>query len=64
MSGIALPLRSDKLLSGSRDGTVRLWDCNTGQCASVINLGAGVGSLICEGPWVFTGMPNVVKVRI
>ncbi|ESR56249.1 hypothetical protein CICLE_v10024419mg, partial [Citrus x clementina] len=61
VSGIALPLRSDKLLSGSRDGTVRLWDCNTGQCASVINLGAGVGSLICEGPWVFTGMPNVVK---
>ncbi|KDO50119.1 hypothetical protein CISIN_1g011711mg [Citrus sinensis] len=61
VSGIALPLRSDKLYSGSRDGTVQLWDCHTGQSASVINLGAEVGSLICEGPWVFVGMPNVVK---
>lgn len=64
MSGIALPLGSDKLYSASRDGTVQLWDCHTGQCAGVINLGAEVGSLICEGRWVFTGMPNVVKVGI
>ncbi|XP_044490774.1 zinc finger CCCH domain-containing protein 48-like isoform X1 [Mangifera indica] len=61
VSGIALPLGSDKLYSGSKDGTVRLWDCHTGQCASVINLGDEVGCLICEGPWVFIGMPNVVK---
>ncbi|XP_031285391.1 zinc finger CCCH domain-containing protein 48-like [Pistacia vera] len=59
--GIALPLGSDKLYSGSRDGIVRLWDCHTGQCAGVINLGDEVGCLICEGPWVFIGMPNAVK---
>ncbi|TXG62778.1 hypothetical protein EZV62_009772 [Acer yangbiense] len=61
VSGIALPSGSDKLYSSSRDGTARVWDCHTGQCASVINLGAEVGSLICEGPWVFVGMPNVIK---
>ncbi|XP_044470574.1 zinc finger CCCH domain-containing protein 48-like [Mangifera indica] len=61
ISGIALPVGSDKLYSGSRDGTVRLWDCHTGQCAGVINLGEEVGCLICEGPWIFIGMPNVVK---
>ncbi|KAK1560022.1 hypothetical protein Q3G72_021256 [Acer saccharum] len=27
---IALPLGSDKLYSGSRDGTARVWDCHTG----------------------------------
>ncbi|XP_044490857.1 zinc finger CCCH domain-containing protein 48-like isoform X3 [Mangifera indica] len=61
VSGIALPLGSDKFYSGSKDGTVRPWDCHTGQCANVINLGDEVGCLICEGPWVFIGMPNVVK---
>ncbi|KAK2652176.1 hypothetical protein Ddye_012032 [Dipteronia dyeriana] len=61
VSGIALPLVSNKLYSGSSDGIARLWDCLTGQCTSVINLGAEVGCLICEGPWVFIGMPNVIK---
>ncbi|KAF5470553.1 hypothetical protein F2P56_011057 [Juglans regia] len=27
----------------------------------VINLGAEVGCMISEGPWVFVGMPNFVK---
>lgn len=62
VTGVALPSGSDKLYSGSSDGTVRAWDCNTGECASVINLGDKVGSLLSEGPWVFAGMPNVVKV--
>ena len=55
---------SNKLYSGSSDGTVRLWDCHTGQCANVINLGGEVGSVCSEGPWVFVGLPNVVKVSI
>ncbi|XP_030967662.1 zinc finger CCCH domain-containing protein 17-like [Quercus lobata] len=62
VSGIALPLRCNKLCSGSSDGTIRLWDCHTGQCANVINLGGEVGSVCSEGPWLFVGMPNVVKV--
>ncbi|KAL3739814.1 hypothetical protein ACJRO7_021132 [Eucalyptus globulus] len=61
VSGIALPSGSTKLYSGSKDGTVRIWDCHTGQCVQVINLRGEVGCFTCEGPWVFVGMPNTVK---
>lgn len=59
--GISLPSGSDKLYSGSSDGTARIWDCNTGHCAHSTNLDGEVGSLITEGHWVFIGMKNVVK---
>ncbi|CAK7336585.1 unnamed protein product [Dovyalis caffra] len=60
--GIALPTWSDKLFNWSRDGTVRIWDCHSGKCNRVINLGAEVGCLSSEGTWVFIGLPNLVKV--
>ncbi|GLJ54865.1 hypothetical protein SUGI_1178220 [Cryptomeria japonica] len=59
--GIVLPSNSDKLYSGGQDGTVRVWDCQTGQCSSVIKLGVEVGCLLSEGPWLFVGIPNSVK---
>ncbi|KAI4981121.1 zinc finger CCCH domain-containing protein 17 isoform X1 [Hordeum vulgare subsp. vulgare] len=62
VTGIALPAGSDKLYSGSKDGTVRLWDCQTGQCAGVLPVGGEVGCMISEGPWVFVGIPDAVKV--
>ncbi|KAK6238423.1 hypothetical protein QUC31_003892 [Theobroma cacao] len=58
----ALPLESEKLYSGSSDGTVRTWDCHFGKCAQLSNLGDEVGSLITEGSWVFIGMKGVIKV--
>ncbi|KAL6005556.1 hypothetical protein ACLOJK_006123 [Asimina triloba] len=61
VSGIALPSGSDKLYSGSKDESVRVWDCQSGQCAGVINVGGEVGCMISEGPWVFVGIPNIVK---
>ncbi|KAA8533783.1 hypothetical protein F0562_031300 [Nyssa sinensis] len=61
VSGIALPSGSDKLYTGSKDETVRVWDCQSGQCTGVINLGAEVDCMLSEGPWVFVGLPNVVK---
>ncbi|KAI6705978.1 hypothetical protein NL676_008940 [Syzygium grande] len=61
VSGIALPSGSTKLYSGSKDGTARIWDCHTGKCDQVINLGGEVGCFTCEGPWVFVGMPNAIK---
>lgn len=33
------------------------------QCAGVLNLGGEVGCIISEGPWLFFGIPNFVKVR-
>nr|KYP39492.1 Zinc finger CCCH domain-containing protein 17 [Cajanus cajan] len=61
ITGIALPVGSDKLYSGSTDGTVRIWDCHTGGCSNVVNFGVKVTSLISEGPWVFVGIHNAVK---
>ncbi|XP_021296555.1 zinc finger CCCH domain-containing protein 48-like [Herrania umbratica] len=61
VSGIALPAGLDKLYTGSKDETVRAWDTNSGQCMGVINLGGEVGCMISEGPWLFVGIPNVVK---
>ncbi|KAG9451669.1 hypothetical protein H6P81_004573 [Aristolochia fimbriata] len=59
--GIALPSGSDKLYSGSKDESVRVWDCQSGQSVGVINLGSEIGCMISEGPWVFVGIPNGVK---
>ncbi|KAL6961821.1 Zinc finger CCCH domain-containing protein 48 [Sarracenia purpurea var. burkii] len=61
VTGIVIPSGSDKLYTGSKDKTVRVWDCQSGQCAGVINLGGEVGCMLSEGPWVFVGLPNVVK---
>ncbi|GFY85952.1 zinc finger WD40 repeat protein 1 [Actinidia rufa] len=61
VTGIALPSGSDKLLTGCKDKTMRVWDFNTGQCVNVVNILGEVGSLICEDPWVFVGLTNAVK---
>ncbi|KAK2642967.1 hypothetical protein Ddye_024730 [Dipteronia dyeriana] len=61
VTGVGLPSGSAKLYSGAKDGTVRVWDCNTGKCVKVINNGAEIGCLIIEGQWVFIGLPNTVK---
>jgi len=39
-----------------------MWDCQTGQCAGVITMGREVGCMISEGPWLFVGIPDAVKV--
>ncbi|XP_065623334.1 zinc finger CCCH domain-containing protein 48-like [Quercus suber] len=54
--------KMQQALFSSSDGTIRLWDCHTGQCDNVINIGGEVGSVCSEDPWLFVGMPNVVKV--
>ncbi|MQM04251.1 hypothetical protein Taro_037048 [Colocasia esculenta] len=61
VTGIALPSGSNKLYSGSMDETVRIWDCESGQCVMVAKPGGEVGCIISEGPWVFIGIPNAVK---
>ncbi|KAJ6794030.1 zinc finger CCCH domain-containing protein 17-like [Iris pallida] len=61
VTGVTLPSGSDKLYSGSKDETVRIWDCQTGKCAGAIGVGGEVGCMISEGPWVFIGVPNAIK---
>lgn len=46
----------------SGNGDVRVWDCHTGRCVDQGNLGAQIGFLISQGPWLFAGLRNLVKV--
>lgn len=49
------------MYSGDTDGSLKIWDCETAQCASTFNLGAEIGSVITDGSWVFVGIPNAIK---
>nr|CAB3471915.1 unnamed protein product [Digitaria exilis] len=55
ISGISVPSGSDKLYSGSVDGSVRVWDCNSGK------MGGKVGCMITHGLWVLIGIPKSVE---
>ncbi|RCV25028.1 hypothetical protein SETIT_5G133600v2 [Setaria italica] len=61
ISGFSVPRGSDKLYSGSVDGSVRVWDRNSGKCVDVIKMGGKVGCMITHGPWVFIGIPKSVE---
>lgn len=61
VTGIALPSGSDKLFSGSKDNSVCVWDCHTGQCVTTAELSGEIGCLISESPWVFAGLQDAVK---
>ena len=63
VSGVALPQGSDKLCSTSTDGTVCIWDCQTGQRAQLVNMGAEVRCLANVGPLLFFGISNAIRVR-
>ncbi|KAJ7542306.1 hypothetical protein O6H91_10G100500 [Diphasiastrum complanatum] len=59
--GIALPAGSSLLYTGGQDKTIRVWDCDSGQCSSVVPMGGDVGALLSEGGWLFVGLPDEVK---
>ncbi|KAF7050746.1 hypothetical protein CFC21_059066 [Triticum aestivum] len=62
VTGVAVPEGSGKLFSGSLDGTVRAWDCATGQCVRVAPVQEGeVGRLIAMGPWVLVRVRGAVR---
>uniref|UniRef100_A0ACD5VXH5 Uncharacterized protein n=1 Tax=Avena sativa TaxID=4498 RepID=A0ACD5VXH5_AVESA len=61
ITGISMPMGSDKLYSGSADGSVRVWDYNSGKCVDIIKMGGKIGCMITYGKWVFFGIPKSVE---
>jgi F-box/WD-40 domain protein 7 len=61
-----------QLYTGSNDATVRVWDCPGGTCASVVDVGGRVDSLLLEGDFLFVGLhvpgvqppPGLIRVRM
>ena len=62
-----------QLYTGSKDETVRLWDCKArGNCLSVVEVGGQVDSLLLEGGYLFVGIrvlgmqpvPGLIKVGL
>ncbi|XP_076908668.1 zinc finger CCCH domain-containing protein 48-like [Bidens hawaiensis] len=61
VTGIVLPSGSNKLYCGSKDKSLRVWDCSNGQCVDVMNFDQECGTLVEEGPWIFVGLQNMIK---
>lgn len=52
-----------KLYSAGQENKLIAWDCHTGQGTDMpVDSVGEVGCLLSEGPWVFVGVPNAVKV--
>ena len=60
-----------QIFTGSKDETVRVWEAASGKCASVVQVGGHVDSLLMESGFLFVGMhitnapdkPGLIKVR-
>ncbi|XP_076938208.1 zinc finger CCCH domain-containing protein 48-like [Bidens hawaiensis] len=61
VTGIVLPSGSNKLYCGSKDKSLRVWDCSNGQCVDVIDFDQECGTLVEKGPWIFAGLQNMIK---
>ncbi|XP_024993188.1 zinc finger CCCH domain-containing protein 48-like isoform X2 [Cynara cardunculus var. scolymus] len=61
VTGIALPSGSNKLYCGSKDKSLRVWDCNSGQCGAVLDFDDECATLVNEGPWIFVGLRDMIK---
>ncbi|KAF5766477.1 putative transcription factor C3H family [Helianthus annuus] len=59
--GIVFPSGPNNLYCGSKDKSLRVWDCNSGQCVDVINFDEECGTLVEEGPWIFAGLRDMIK---
>ncbi|KAL8112780.1 hypothetical protein AgCh_020182 [Apium graveolens] len=55
---VALPSDSDMLYSINKDKSMRVWNCDIGQCGEVVNFGDECGCLMCEAH----GIENVVII--
>mmetsp|Transcript_447 Transcript_447/g.967 ORF Transcript_447/g.967 Transcript_447/m.967 type:complete len:418 (+) Transcript_447:252-1505(+) len=46
----------NQLYSGSKDGNVCVWNCDTAQCEKKVDQGGEVDSLLIEGGYLFVGL--------
>ncbi|GJY00763.1 protein pollen defective in guidance 1 [Tanacetum coccineum] len=56
VTGIVYPSGFNKLFCGSKDKSLRVWDCNSGKCDNVLNFDDECGILVIEGSWMFARM--------
>lgn len=56
---LALDSGSGQVFTGSHDGTVRVWSCVTGECASTVQVGGDVDSMLLEGGFLFVGVKTM-----
>ncbi|CAL8461859.1 g1390 [Coccomyxa elongata] len=57
VTAMAYDSSSSQLYTGSKDETVRLWDCKArGNCLSVVQVGGQVDSLLLEAGYLFVGI--------
>lgn len=45
-----------QLLTGSHDQTVRVWNCQTGECEATTQVGGEVDSMLMQGGFLFVGV--------
>jgi WD40 repeat protein len=44
------------MYSSSHDGTIRVWDSQTGQCNSCVEVGGEVDAMLIESGFLFAGL--------
>ncbi|PWA77958.1 hypothetical protein CTI12_AA221290 [Artemisia annua] len=60
VTGIVYPSGFNKLFCGSKDKSLRVWDCNSGKCDNVLNFDDECGTLVKEGSWMFAGLRDKI----
>ncbi|PWA70003.1 hypothetical protein CTI12_AA292690 [Artemisia annua] len=61
VTGIVYPSGFNKLFCGSKDKSLRVWDCNSGKCDNVLNFDDECGTVVQEGSWMFAGLRDKIK---
>lgn len=56
VTAAVLDSATNQLYTGSQDGTVRVWNCETGECQSSVEVGGQVDSVLLEAGYLFVGM--------